>query len=414
MIEIVFLLLVILSAFNYYLKRDIAYPPFIFSIIWCLVLLFYNIFSITDYLPIYEISEFTLVVFLTGVLVFSLGGIFPLLFNDSQKSSEYIIKSVSINHIFENILFYGIIALTPIFIYKAFTISLDTGVNNFFLGLRYGLGRNSQDGYGFLKYIIPLAIFNAYLRFFIYSKDKNKTVYRIKFLISVTITIILLILTTGRSNIFLLIIFFTSLKMISHKINLKEILLVSFTIVIIFFIFAVVMGKGGSTDYDFKGNITQVTEMFFWYMLSGIKAFDIFLQNQIQLNYGSFTFRFFYALGFKLGISNTAPIELVQPFMFIPLPTNVYTIYYTYIQDFGILISFFFILIFSAVHTIFYYSAKRGNERDRFFYALLMYPLIISFFQDQYFSLLSTWLQYIILYMITFNLFIKINYEKSK
>jgi len=413
MIEIIFLLSIILTLFNFLIKRDWAYPPFIFSLTWCCVFLFYIIFLKTDFLPIYEISGFSLFVFFVGNLIFSLGGLIPFFYYDTARKPSLQIQSIYINYHFDRLLFLGIILLTPFFIYKAIQISFDTGIENFLLGLRYGLSVSSDNGYGLLKYLIPIAIFNTFYRYFIYQSDQKNIPFKIKFYISLILTILFLVLTTGRSNFLLLISLLASIKLLYNRLDLKYIFSFGFAFFILFAIFAVVLGKGGSIQSGFLENLNNVTKMFFWYMLGGLKAFDVFLQNQIDINNGTFVFRFIYAIGYKLGFSSTPPIDLVQPFLFIPLPTNVYTIYYTYIQDFGVFVSFIFIGMFSILHTVFYFRARAGWESDRFFYSLLMYPLIISFFQDQYFSLLSTWIQYTLFYLITFNVFIKINYKTT-
>ncbi len=49
----------------------------------------------------------------------------------------------------------------------------------------------------------------------------------------------------------------------------------------------------------------------------------------------------------------------------------------------------------------------------KFIYAILLYPLCFSFFADQYFSILSQWIQYFIFGLFTFTFVFKIKKIKE-
>ena len=78
----------------------------------------------------------------------------------------------------------------------------------------------------------------------------------------------------------------------------------------------------------------------------------------------------------------------------MPYPTNVYTYYSLYIRDFGPFYAWILLAVFGFLHTAIHNKALRStNVRFIFYYAFLLYPLLMSFFGDQYFSLISTWIQ---------------------
>jgi hypothetical protein len=82
-----------------------------------------------------------------------------------------------------------------------------------------------------------------------------------------------------------------------------------------------------------------------------------------------------------------------MPYITTPILSNVYTVYYNYFKDFSYL-GLFFNCIYSFIHTIFYNKTRERNKFiNIYFFATLMYPLVMSFFQDQYMSLFSTWVQ---------------------
>ncbi|GAD02736.1 hypothetical protein AALB_2816 [Agarivorans albus MKT 106] len=127
------------------------------------------------------------------------------------------------------------------------------------------------------------------------------------------------------------------------------------------------------------------------YLLGGVSAIDVVLSTQPDLAYGSNTFRTFYAVLAKLGFEWN-PVKLVKDYVYIPHATNVYTVFYPYYLDFGlsyILISQF---VFGVFHTVLYKGAIRGGYGYILAYSISVYALFIQWFQDQYLSLLTSWL----------------------
>ena len=53
----------------------------------------------------------------------------------------------------------------------------------------------------------------------------------------------------------------------------------------------------------------------------------------------------------------------------------------------------FFFALFGRMHGSLYLRAKLGDPRCVVLYGLSVYPLLMQFFQDQYLSLLTTWVQ---------------------
>jgi oligosaccharide repeat unit polymerase len=96
-------------------------------------------------------------------------------------------------------------------------------------------------------------------------------------------------------------------------------------------------------------------------------------------------------------IPNAKVNELIQPFVLIPYPTNVYTVYSPYIKDFGKLYAWFMLAIFGFLHTWLYNKAiSTKSIRFCLYYSFLLFPLLISFFMDFYLTISSLWIQIII------------------
>ncbi|HFR3977892.1 TPA: O-antigen polymerase, partial [Streptococcus suis] len=72
--------------------------------------------------------------------------------------------------------------------------------------------------------------------------------------------------------------------------------------------------------------------------------------------------------------------------------TNVYTLYYYFIQDFGIILGLLFQFFYGNIFGTFYNYIRKRNF-GRFYiliYAFISQALVMSFFAEQLFSILTT------------------------
>lgn len=70
------------------------------------------------------------------------------------------------------------------------------------------------------------------------------------------------------------------------------------------------------------------------YLLSSMSAFDTVTPFSSE-NFGENTLRIFYAVGYKIGLTSTEPINPILPFIDKPIYTNTYTTLYPFFKDFG-------------------------------------------------------------------------------
>jgi oligosaccharide repeat unit polymerase len=149
--------------------------------------------------------------------------------------------------------------------------------------------------------------------------------------------------------------------------------------------------------------------MLLKYLVASIPAFDQYSQSTEDYGLGLNIFRTVFVVLTKLGIDVNAP-ELIREFQYVPMPTNVYTVYQPYYADFswiGLIVIQFFLGFWHGI------LFRETNNKNTFYavpYVLFLYPLFMQFFQDQYFSLLSVWIQYGLLFFLYF----LINQSKRK
>ncbi len=111
---------------------------------------------------------------------------------------------------------------------------------------------------------------------------------------------------------------------------------------------------------------------------------------------GQYTARSMMAFTNFIGLSDYHVIDLIQKFVFVPVPTNVYTFVHAPYRDFGSLFPIYHLVLGMLLG--FVYTLRSSHFGYRALQAFLFYPLIFSFFQDQFFTLTSQWAQ------ITFSL----------
>ncbi|MCF8150204.1 MAG: oligosaccharide repeat unit polymerase [Sulfuritalea sp.] len=128
------------------------------------------------------------------------------------------------------------------------------------------------------------------------------------------------------------------------------------------------------------------------YFLSAVAAFDHLVNLGEPGTGGSNIFRTLLAVLRALGLPVEVP-ELIQPYVSIPFVTNTYTVFSPYYRDFGLYGVGFFMLLLGSLHGWIFRQLKSVIPIIMVANALLYYALIMQFFQDQYFSLMSQWIQ---------------------
>ena len=412
MLELFVLLLFALTLFNYFYLKDYKYPPFLFSMIWFVMLASYMLILRFGTIEIYDVSYDALIIFFSGAVFFSFGGasIYVIL-KKSRKQYSYAYR-FKINNVLDNIIYVLPVVFLPLYIRRAIEISKSTGNDNFFIGLRWGLNYGDQT-YGYLKYIAAFSVINALYRMLVLTNIKQLNYsYKMKAYSSLAITTVYAVLNTGRTGILFVLLSLLGFSAVNKSLSIKKIFLATGGFLMVFLIFAIFLNKGGSSDSSFLENLSSVSQVVLVYMFGSFPAFDHFIHSHYEIVYGENTFRLIYVFLEKISLINHSPALLVQEFVEVPFQTNVYTIYEYYVSDFGAYGAMLIIYFIGFIHTYLYLNLNRGLMY-KFLYAILLYPLCFSFFEDQYFSILSQWIQYFIFGLFTFRFVFKINRIKE-
>jgi oligosaccharide repeat unit polymerase len=290
------------------------------------------------------------------------------------------------------ILMAQIIVLIALYFVYDKAVSLAGGDDVFsilgFIKLRRSL-TGEGGGFGYLAYFFVLAFVLSSLRLQSYL---DKASGLLGLIASTAASLLYVYLSTGRT----FVLFFASIMffpLIMRGFIKVRGLLVSALLVACLFVFVAAMTtKGISMGAGFSQNLGSFLDSLRAYTIAPILALSGLMGDEVAFDFGLNTFRSVIAVFYALGMSGDPPVSLIKDYSFVPDPTNVYTVYEVYFRDFsypGLLAP----LIFLMIHWALYVRAHRIGGIWIFYYAASAYPLLMQFFQDQYFSLLSQWVQ---------------------
>lgn len=153
----------------------------------------------------------------------------------------------------------------------------------------------------------------------------------------------------------------------------------------VFFISPLLSGRVGMSFIDY----------FLLYIGAGASNFDWGINGIFECcSYGEIVFRSIFAILSKAGFDFRV-VDLIQPVADTRLGGNVYTVFMPYYRDFGVVGVVIFMTFIGCFHSYVDRLSRLGNPLAVLVNGILYYALLMQFFQDQYFSLLSQWVQMI-------------------
>ncbi len=146
------------------------------------------------------------------------------------------------------------------------------------------------------------------------------------------------------------------------------------------------------------------------YIYSPIIAFGTLIDNGINWN-GEYTLRFIHAIAFKLGQSSSEPVKTILDYVYVPSPTNVYSVMQPFYSDIGIYGIILGAIIYGSFLSLVYASAKGGNFVMLGIYSIFSISLITQFFGETIITNLSGNIKIAIFMFVIFKFFTKNQHE---
>lgn len=388
--------LLVLFCISSLLFKSFINPCSIFSFVWLSVSIGAAFFE-TTIEDKYKLSYTTINIIFLSVFFFFLGSILNL--NSELHGIKKVEKKINNNeksYYFNLFLVFLSLIFLPIVIYRASLMIYDSTYFNIFNAIRSNLTDETSEGlnYGIGAYGVTIANISFLLALNDFLKTGNfKKILVFSFIICLTFDI----LSTSRTALFFTLIPSLFLIYVYKGLKIGSILL---ALIIMSFIFGIYNVFKNFTDFDSDGDLFSFAvflDSFQIYFLGGVYAINnkINSANFIGVGDGTMIFRTYFAIKNTLGF-DVKTNGLIFGYELTPIKTNVYTLFFPYLYDLGIWFVFLFTFIIGFIHTFFYKNSQKSDSCI-IAYSLLMYPLFMSFFQDQYFFLLSVWIQYVLL-----------------
>ncbi len=372
------ILLTLLTVLNFFVgKRRVLYPPFIFSTIWTLDLVIFKVSPI----ELNEVHAITWWVITAGALIFSIGG----------WLTRFIPRAVFVTRVRElsqptasrlgRIILLSISLLAvPIMLHNV--AQRGAGGNGDVLSsARESLVNAAEKGGapGFLFANLPLFSICVVIICLIERRDKF-------FWIALSLAVACCVLTTGRTFILMLFSAVAATLILKNKednlAGLVKFAVAPFLLFAVLFISLIFTSKDVS---GFRGNTEAIVENFaLAYIVAPLPALDYVLMHPSEYSHdANHTFGLLWKLLASLGFDTRVPPQF-DKVTFVPLPTNVYTVYKFFFTDFGLVGMLIAVLVIGFVQTSVYWRVVDGGRISLYLCALLIFPAIISTFDDQY------------------------------
>lgn len=288
----------------------------------------------------------------------------------------------------------------PAFIWRGQAIAASADfTDSFLINLRIALTAELEDAqtYGLLGYLVTVSFASTLVEL----AASRRRLFEPRGWVAFAASLTYAMMATGRTYLFLLLIGLAFVALVQRRVRPATAAWVGLLMLAgVFFGLGVVFNKIGE-DSPYIGALSAVDSLSL-YLLGSLAALDLtLLHSNAPLDWGVNAFRSLLAVLRTAG-ADVEVVPLVKDYVFVPEPTNVFTVFMPYVQDFGLVGAPLFLAFFGWLHAGLYRAAKGKDPRLVILYALSMYPLLMQFFQDQYFSLLATWVTLTVLVVASF------------
>lgn len=376
-------LIIILLVFFYPKdKKDTFSPITITLVVWLIVLTL--LFFYQD--KLIPVKENFIISITFWILMLSItSNIFKKIISANNKIP------LEANHLIINVYYITIILFTPLYLYITYqTVQELGGSENLLFDLR-NLDTENKKKMGILIYLKTLV--KAVYLYELFRLYKPKINIRLYFIIIVNILFALSNMEKG----YLLFLIITSIYYFYSlgKISRKTIFISFSSVIFLSYLFNTLRLHQNSKGYDFMYFLAS-------YLVGPSLAFGTLKVGEGFQEFGANTFAFFYSLSNSLfGTDFVIEAKLKDP-VFIPIPTNVFTIMQPFYEDFGYLGVMIFSVLTSFIVTYYYKKSLSGHPLFKAFYANIISLLLFQFFQEEIFVSLSVFIQFIILLYLPF------------
>ena len=294
---------------------------------------------------------------------------------DNNPKATTSIEMTSLNKFVFNSLFIVSVVMTPLYMKKIYDVVLMFGTENFMKSVRdYAVYGDLQLGVLVYTNLINTALLIVSVWAYPHIKKWQLVWACLGCLLNA-----LAIMEKGG----LLLVFFCIVFVLFEKkiIKLRTIAALGVVVLVLFYGFNLLRSE---EDSDYQQNET-IFGFIAMYILSPPVAYCE-LNTDIGTQFGANSLPFLYYYLNKLGLGTFAIMERLQEFVYVPVCTNVYTVFQPYYQDFGQVGVAYFGAINGIICGLLYRYKQNGNDFAKCLYLYFAYVLMLQFFQEYIFT----------------------------
>lgn len=287
--------------------------------------------------------------------------------------------------------FWLIISLvcTPIYLYNIYKLVSMFSPDDLFVNLRLIANEEKSLGEeGLLKYVSSI---NKAL--FIVCIWRIPHINKWQFVVVLLANILCAVAIMEKTFMFFLI--FISFFVLYEKRYIKMRTVLFSCLGIIFFFYGVNVLRNTTDTNEYK----TMSEFLGTYILSPSVAFGK-VQERLTDQFGTRSLTFLYSFLSKTGFGHYEIVPKLQEFVMVPIPTNVYTVFQPFFEDFGYKGIAFFSSIYGFFSGWLYRQCRNGVAIGSYLYTYIVFVLLLQFFQENLIISLSDMLQYTIIFML--------------
>lgn len=383
--------------FTYYVTKDLLSPVSISGIIWMLEYLLLSFTQSSETLSNWYYGLFAL-----AYVFFSIGF---LCTNPKRRLvQDYSLNyKVSFNPDFRRIMTIVIYACAFGWLLSCYSYFVDNHAG-LWSAARTALDETESlqsNLSGVLQNVVAVYFIVAYTFYLLNKTKQNK-----RNLILAIPPLFMVMLLSSRGTWYLLIISIVMITFLVGNYSNRKVLFIGLLgligFLLIFVLSSLQKYAAATSSYDLEEKITLFFKMYF---TTPPVAFVNWINSTPKYYHGAYVFRFFYAIAHALGI-DCKVVNTIQPFVEVDgVWTNVYTAIHWYASDFGIISIIIVEFILGFAFGKIWQSLRRKKEPSVFsivIFSMLMFTIVIQFFSEQFFAILSLWIQRVILlYLFT-------------
>ena len=302
----------------------------------------------------------------------------------SNADAGTIAQSPPISTVVFNTLYVISMVITPLYLYKIIQVvtMFDTAdmLSNIRLLAVYG-----DESYGFLNYSYVMNQVLIVVGLWRYPKIP---LWQLLTIIMAGLMSAFAIMEKGM----LFFLFLSVLFVLYEKgvIKIRSIILSLATIVLLFFI--INSARSFTEDAD-PNDAIPFLDFFAIYVLSPSVAFEQVTED-LTPQFGSHTFATIYLFLNRFGGDYELNSKL-QEFVWVPLPTNVFTVFQPFFEDFKYRGVAFFAVFYGFFSGWCYRLMRNGSGVGKCLYVYVVYVLVLQFFQENVMMSLVPVMQFI-------------------